>query len=154
MITILCLFNKNDIQCVAYWSGEKRLKLQTEAVQSDDKSGFGKCRWKRYQNLCHVRYVISFTTIYCGQLLCQFSHTFVGFRSRLSKRWASKEGCPINTNWVQSSKCKILLLSLYMQFHDCHTLNALHACKQNCLDIWHPLGCISQTNRTCRYQKI
>ena len=54
------------------------IKLQTESVQSDDKSGFGKGGCKRYQNLCHVRYMIYFTTIYCGQLLCQFSHTFCG----------------------------------------------------------------------------
>ena len=67
------------------------IKLQTESVQSDDKSGFDKCGSKRYQNLCHVHYMISFTTSYCGQLLCQFSHTFVGFLSRLSKK-VSKQG--------------------------------------------------------------
>ena len=84
MITILCLFNKNDIQCVAY--EEKMIKLQT-----NEKSGFCMGGWKRYQNLCHVRCMISFTTSYCGQLFCQFSHTFVGFLSRLSKK-VSKQG--------------------------------------------------------------
>ena len=64
----------------------KMIKLQT-----NDKSGFCKGGWKRYQNLCHVRCMISFTTSYCGQLLCQFSHTFVGFLSRLSKK-VSKQG--------------------------------------------------------------
>ena len=65
----------------------KMIKLQT-----DDKSGFCKGGWKRYQNLCHVRCMISFTTSYCGQLLCQFSHTFVGFLSRLSKKVIKQGG--------------------------------------------------------------
>lgn len=67
------------------------IKLQTEAVQSDDKSGFGKGGWKRYQNLCHVHYLIILPPSIVVNCCVSFLILFVGFLSRFSKK-VSKQG--------------------------------------------------------------
>ena len=62
------------------------IKLQTEVVQSDDKSGFGKCGWKRYQTLYHVCYMIILLPSIVVNCCVSFLILYVGFLSRLSKK--------------------------------------------------------------------